>query len=366
MTEDRQIHLHTDQFRRARLEIEGVEIKVVASNIRIGNIDWQSVRLVSGTGNEGSIVLVEALSSFGSTVHVEDQQGRDQRIHQGDKFLGVLANRHSGTSESGGIPADGIDINPDQELHLLSTGGIVGINTGIPRMMRQEPLRLMPLGLIANSDGKPIDLIEQFGGHHERLNGSAPIIIVCGTSAEVGKTTTSAALIRALKERGLNTGGTKFAGTGRMRDILSFNDAGAFPWMDFPDVGLPTTYTSAERFTKGMYTLFNLLNSGNPKPDVIVAEAGGDPIEANIPTFLSNQSLMRNVRSIVIVSGDVMGMIGTVDYLRRFTNAPLFLTDPKDRNPVSTRERVRQELPEIPIFNPLNAIEVANITSQIT
>lgn len=355
----------TRLFKEGGTEIEGISAKAIASNIRHGNIDWQNARLVNGMGNEGNIVLVEALGNLGSTVHVEDQQGRDQGIYQGDRFLGVLANRHSGTSESGGIPTEGIDIHPDQELHLLSTGGIIGINTGIPRMKKQEPFRLKPLGLVANQEGTPLDLIEQFGGHQETLNASAPIVMVCGTSAEVGKTTTSASLIRAFREQGLNVGGAKFAGTGRMRDILNLRDAGAFPWIDFPDVGLPTTYTSPERFTNGIYTLFNLMNQGDPKPEMIVAEAGGDPIEANIPTFLSNQSLMKNVSSIVIVSGDVMGMMGTVDYLRKFTDKPLFLADPKDRNPVSTRERVGQVLPRIPIFNSLDTSEVASIASQI-
>ncbi|MBI5123618.1 hypothetical protein HZA75_07205 [Candidatus Roizmanbacteria bacterium] len=75
---------------------------------------------------------------------------------------------------------------------------------------------------------------------------------------------------------------------------------------------------------------------------------------------------MRNVRAIVIAPGDVMGMMGTVSYLRQFTNAPLYLTDPKDRNPVSTRERVQHELPGIQIFNSLNPAEIYAIATQIT
>lgn len=275
-----------DRLRGRGVEIEGISIKCVASNIRRSDINWGGMKLIQGRGMEGNLVAVEALGNTGSRNQVENQQGRDERIYQGDKFVGVLANRHSGTSESGGIPDEGINITPDLELHLLAAGGIVGVNTGIPPRMRQEPFRLKPLGLIATQEEKPLDLVELSGGNHEMLNPSAPIVMVCGTSAEVGKTTTSAGLIRALKDQGLEVAGTKFAGTGRMRDILNLRDAGAFPWIDFPDVGLPTTYTNEERFTKGTYTLFNWINSGEPKPDIIVAEAGGNPIEANIPTFL--------------------------------------------------------------------------------
>lgn len=162
---------------------------------------------------------------------------------------------------------------------------IVGIKSGVPARATKEPLPLKPLGLVSY-DGKPLDLIELSGGHHETLDQSAPIIMVCGTSAEVGKTTTSVGLIKAFHEKGVQAAATKFAGTGRMRDILSLRDAGAVPWIDFPEVGLATTYTSPARFIKGIYTLFNYVNQG--KPHVIVAEAGGDPIEANIPTFLTD------------------------------------------------------------------------------
>lgn len=347
------------------IEIEGIPIKCVSSNVRRPDVPWAEMKLISGIGREGNLVVVEALTSSGFRTDIENQHGKDERIYQGDKFVAVLANRHSGTSESGDIPPEGIDISAHEGivLDLLAAGAIVGIKSGLPGKAGQEPLKLKPLGLVAH-DGKPLDLIELSGGHHESLGPSAPIIVVCGTSAEVGKTTTSTGLIRALREEGLQVAGTKFAGTGRMRDILSLRDAGARPWLDFPDVGLATTYTSPERFTKGTYTLFNYINAGNP--DMIIAEAGGDPIEANIPTFLQDQALMRNVKAFVIVAGDVMGMMGTVPYIRKYApDLPIFLADPKGRNAVTTRERIRHELPGFPIFNSLDQKEVQGIARQI-
>lgn len=351
-----------ERLAERKIEIGGVTVKCVVSNIRRPDIPWSSYQLVYGKGREGNLVLVEAKTSYGFRVEVENQKGRDERIYQGDRFVAVLANRHSGTSESGDIPADGIDIQEGQELHLLSAGGVVGIKSGVPGR-GQEPLTLKPLGLVA-ANGKPVDLIELSGGHHEILGPSVPIIVVCGTSAEVGKTTTSTGLIRAFSVEGLQVAGTKFSGTGRMRDILSLRDAGAIPWLDFPDVGLATTYTSPERFTKGVYTLFNYVNAGNP--DIIIAEAGGDPIEANVPTFLQNPELMKNVKAIVLVAGDVMGMMGSIAYLRKYApDIPIFLTDPKGRNPVTTRERVAHELPGFTIFNSLDPVEVQTIARQI-
>lgn len=349
----------TGQF----IEVGGTSVKCVASNIRRPVKDWNAnIKLVQSIGREGDLIVVEALSDFGSTRHVENQTGRDERIYEGDKFVGVLANRFSGTSESGGISPEGIEFCGNTVVHLLATGGVIGINTGIPQRLLQQPFALKPLGIL-HKDGKTLNLSEMFGPWDEFLHQSAPIVLVCGTSAEVGKTTTAASLIRALRVEGIKTAGTKFAGTGRMRDILTLRDAGAFPWLDFPDIGLATTYTGSERFKRATYTLFNHINVQNP--DIIVAEAGGDPIEANIPTFLANEDLMRYVSSIIVVAGDVMGMMGTVDYLRRYTTIPIFLVDPKDRNSVTTRERIRQVLPGLQVFNSLQPYEVKEIAQQI-
>jgi len=351
-----------ERLSERKIEVGGVTVKCIASNVRRPDVPWNSYQLVPGKGMEGNLVVVEAKTSSGFRNEVESQKGRDERIYQGDRFVAVLANRHSGTSESGDIPTGGIDIYEEQELHLLSAGGVVGIKSGIP-YGGQEPLVLKPLGLVAEN-GKPIDLIELSGGHHETLNPSAPIILVCGTSAEVGKTTTSTGLIRSLTGQGIQAAATKFSGTGRMRDILSLHDAGATPWLDFPDVGLATTYTSPERFTKGIYTLFNYVNAGNP--DIIIAEAGGDPIEANVPTFLQDPELMKNVKATVLVAGDVMGMMGSITYLKKYApDMTIFLTDPKGRNSVTTRERVAHELPGFIIFNSLNPAEIQTVTRHI-
>lgn len=347
------------------IEVGGVSVKCIASNIRKPYQQWSTgLHLIRGVGQEGDLVIVEALSEYGSTTHVENQTGRDERIHKGDKFVGVLANRFSGTSESGIVPREGIKFYEDSVVHLLSTGGVIGINTGIPQRMRQEPFMLRPLGILQKDDGRQLNLAEMCDPWHESLCQSAPIVLVCGTSAEVGKTTTAVALIRALNIEGLQTAGVKFAGTGRMRDILALRDAGALPWLDFPDAGLATTYTGSERFRKATYTLFNYVNAA--KPNIIVAEAGGDPIEANIPTFLSDRTMMKYITGIVIVAGDVMGMMGSIDYFRRYTSTvPFFLVDPKDRNFVTTRERVRQELPGMPIFNSMRFDEVQEVARKL-
>ena len=113
--------------------IAGVQVKCIPSNIRVTNFSWSGVELVNGVGHEGNLVLVEAATEIGSVSTLENSYGTYQKFHRGDKFVFVLANRYSGTSESGGIPNSGMRIKKGTELHLMSRAGIVGKMTDIPK-----------------------------------------------------------------------------------------------------------------------------------------------------------------------------------------------------------------------------------------
>ena len=202
------------------------------------------------------------------------------------------------------------------------------------------------------------------GGHHQKLSVSAPIVLVFGTSAEVGKTTTTVGMIRAFIAEDRKTAAVKVSGSGGLVEELNYRDAGAFPWLDFQDVGLPTTYTSPDRFKGALYTVFNYTNI--TKPDIIVAETGGDPIESNIPTMLADTQFMQYVKAFIIVPSDVMGMMGIISYLSKSTpSKPMYFAYPKDRNIVTTNVRVKSVLPGTKMFNSLDLQDTRKIARMI-
>ena len=100
-----------DRLYERKTEIAGITVKCVVSNIRRPNIDWQQMQLIPGLGREGNLVVVEAKISSGYRTEVEDQQGRDERIYQGDRFVAVLANRHT-------LARQNLEIFPQKELKL--------------------------------------------------------------------------------------------------------------------------------------------------------------------------------------------------------------------------------------------------------
>ena len=348
----------------AHREILGFPVKAICSNIRRQDVDWNQYEIASsGIGCEGDIVIAQALGNTGSTTHVENQQGRDVRLFQNDHFVGVLGHRHSGTSEYGELPDDGkLSISPDTQADLLCFGGILGQGICVPNNKTCKTFFKVRITAIVKMGDRNLNLIDLYPEWEKEMIPSAPIIFNCGTSAEIGKTTSSSSIIRALKRRGLKVGATKLAGTGRFRDLLSMRDAGADAYYDFPDVGLASTYTSSDRSYPAAISLFNKLN--REKMDVIVAEMGGDIIEANIPSILSSKEVMRYAAGVVHSSGDVLGIMGSLQQYQEFgVEAPIQITLPKDRNNAGTLARLKQR--GLEAFNSLDEADCDRVVEQL-
>ncbi|MBU1015547.1 NAD-dependent epimerase/dehydratase family protein [Patescibacteria group bacterium] len=348
------------------IEVAGHRVKLVASNIRQPDFNWSNTELSKeGKAHEGDLALAEVTTDSGSTIRIEDYYGRDERIYRGDRVIVVFGNRRTGTSEFGEIPEEGWNISSDNIVDLMCHGGIVGCIREIPARMIQTPTRLKVLGLLQEK-GRNLNLCDLFPEWDRKLKPSAPIIANLGSGAELGKTTTAAVLIRALKAQGLIVAASKMAGTGRYRDLLELRDAGADIFLDFPDVGLPSTYTTAERYIPAIRTLINRLNE--EAPDVIVAEFGGDIIEANIPTFLQHPEFKPLVQAILHSSGDILSMKGSCDYYRKWgfspDNIPFYLTYPKGRNNYGSSIRIQEQL-NLPAFDNQSDREATQVIQNV-
>jgi hypothetical protein len=315
-------------------------IKCAASDTRFDE-PRDDVAVVHGIGREGDLVLVEALASSGAYRDVENLDGRSMRIHAGQRFIAVLGHRESSQCLVGGVPQEGTDTR-EAQLHLLTNGGIVGTCRCWPGYMG-PPLPLTCLGLLCR-DGRTINAADRVQRWCPELTSSAPIVLVAATAAEAGKTTLSARIISGLSRRhGMRVAGTKLAGTGCLEDVLQHLDAGARRVLDFPDVGLPSTYTAPERYVPAIRTLLERLNED--ALDVIVGELGGDFIWANIPTLLQTPDVMRHVVGMALLPLDVVAGIGAIRLLEDWGVAvPVHVVVPHLRNPEAARLRIRRFL----------------------
>ncbi|MBR0607492.1 hypothetical protein QRD88_03080 [Bacillus safensis] len=336
-------------------------IKCAASDTRF-NESFEGIKVDYGIGKEGDLVLVEVLSNSGAYSEIENLDGRSMKLYIGQKFIAVLGNRESSKNLVGGIPAEGINITDNTILHLLTNGGIVGYCKSSPYYMG-EPLSLKCVGLLKRED-KVLNTADNVGDWCEELGETTPILLIAGTATDAGKTTLTSNIISILSNKyNLELAGTKLAGTGCLEDVLQHKDAGAKWVMDFPDVGLPSTYTSPERYKKGIRTLLNRLNK--KEPDLIVAELGGDIIWANIPTLLTMPDVMKNVIGIVLVPLDILGVIGSFSLFEKWeVTTPVHLVNSPFRNTYASQIR-NEKYVGVKSYDPTNEEDVNNLVEQI-
>jgi hypothetical protein len=193
-------------------------------------------------------------------------------------------------------------------------------------------------------DGRPMNTQDSIKYVTGDLIQSKPILLVAGTATDVGKTTVTTNIIqRLVYEQGLKVAATKLSGTGSMEDTLHHRDAGATVTLDFPDVGLPSTYTTSDKY---MICIRTLLSKANEKqPDVIVSELGGDIIWANIPTLLTAPDIMQHVIGLVLVPLDVLGAIGTMQLLHEWNvTVPVHIINSPFRNNLASQMRLKRFL----------------------
>ena len=130
--------------------------------------------------------------------------------------------------------------------HMVAGGGIASRAVSWHDRIVRGPTHITPIGLLADADGKRINLRDFAIDTGTQMSESLPTIVaIIGTAMDAGKTQTAAFLVRGLIAAGLRVGYAKITGTGAGGDTWLLKDAGADPVLDFTDAGLASTYLAA-------------------------------------------------------------------------------------------------------------------------
>ena len=154
------------------------------------------------TGNivpsSGDLVLAR-VDVLGQHRGIESKNGGRCNLFPGDQIIVCYGNRYAPDQFEAEVPQD---LSP---CSLVAAGGMAS-QVLSQHVSMKTPTAITPIGLIGDSEGKPVNLVD-WALPAIDWNGVMPhIISVLGTSMNAGKTTSAAYLIRGLKSAGFKVG----------------------------------------------------------------------------------------------------------------------------------------------------------------
>jgi len=292
------------------MKLSNFKIKGVSSIVRDRQLNSKILNGTSGLdvvpdkfSKRGDLVLVRVAAENSGYCSLENINGRSESLYQGDYFIGVLGNRYSCQNYYGHWDAAPLS---SAKISLLTNGGIIGICDDAP-LYKGMQIELEPIGVLADKESA-INIFTQY----ETVNIipiEKPLIFVCATSGETGKTTVTKNIIKEIKKINplLKIAGVKLSGTGCMEDILEMKDAGADAVADLCDVGVVSSYDDYEIIRIGILRLLSLKKFESM--DAFICEFGGDFTGGNVNNVLQDREIMKHVKRIVFNYYDVAGLI---------------------------------------------------------
>jgi hypothetical protein len=298
-------------------------------------------------GLEGAVCAFE-LGWDAPSIVVEEASGRSMILAPGDIFLGTTGYRESTRWAVGGMPKRGLV--PGSSYWVLAECGVVGDLTGDSPQAMAHLGQVKYLGTVASGDGVHLNM-RQFAVTVEppAADCGAPLFLVLGTSAEVGKTTAATVVLRSLRRKGATRiTALKATGTSSFSEIAVYRDFGANQIFDCVDFGLPTTYPTDR---SGMKEVFSgVLDTCLSIPsDAVLVECGGDILGANVPVFLDCLRHRRSDAKVILAAADALGALSAKGILEDKGFVVALITGPCT-DTVTLQART-QTLCEVPAIN---------------
>jgi hypothetical protein len=294
-----------------------------------------AIQLRSECGGEGDICAFE-LPGDASAITVEAPTGRMMTIAPGDAFLATPGYREARRWAVGTVPDGGLV--PGNDYWVLSESGVVGELISHSLLQMGHLGRVNYLGVVGGDRGETLNIrrfsVTSSGG----TDRNAPVYLILGSSAGVGKTTAGVAVLRALRRQGHATVvALKATGTSSLAEITRYLDFGAAQAFDCVDFGFPTTYPVGR---KGIIKIFfNAIDFCFSLPaDALVVECAGDPVSANAPELLSCLKARRSDFKIILAAADALGAMGAKHALSQIGLVISLITGPCTDTPI-LRER---------------------------
>lgn len=335
------------------LSVERVEAAKSAYTTRRVDQSRMQRLITEASPKAGDLVLARVVE-IEQHKRIEQPDSRMSILFPDDEIIVAYGNRYAPDQFEAVVPGS------LEACHLVAAGGVAG--TVISSHLSLElPTTIQPLGLIADIDGRVLNVSEAGLPVLPAQVKRPPVIGVVGTSMNAGKTTTAAHLIRGLSRAGRAVGAAKVTGTGAGKDIWLMRDAGAASAYDFTDAGVPTTYLLPGREIERIMTrLTNQL--ARDGAEVIVLEIADGLFQQETSTLLTSPTGKRTLDALIFAAGDAMGAAAGVNWLRERKLPIRAVSGALTASPLAVREAA--EMCDLPVLD-LEALSEASVGDQI-
>lgn len=296
-------------------------------------------------------VIYGVISRIGEHSSLENASGRIHQIHDGTKAVFVFGNRYAPDYYEGLVPD-----KMTKDVDLLARSGMVGVMKTKNALIK-DPTKVRAFGYVWDHVNEKILNTRDFSlirpNRTVKKYPRSPMILICGTSMNSGKSMAAAACCWALRSLGYKVRACKVTGTASLKDILHMNDAGADPYADFTYLGHPSTYMLPEEELLAVFNLLDLKFANNPKNFWVVELADG-VMQRETAILLNAPQVRERIHKLVFCASDAFGAIGGVRILaQNFNLVPDLLSGVCSSSPLLVREL--SAFTDIPVFNSAEA-----------
>lgn len=269
---------------------------------------------------DGVIVVVEVLDDKKLYNQLELRNGRFSTAKKGDIIIVALGQRRALKGFVGDIPKE---IHIGDKIHLLNMGGVAGVCTSTNSHAVGRPMRLKVLGAACDKKGKILTIKDYTLFHPaQKIIITVPLIMVSGTSMNVGKTSVASEIIKHASHKGYRFAAAKVAGIAALKDTEAMEDYGACAITSFLDAGYSSTIGLNGDVTALTYGALHYLTQEN-NPDAIVIECGDGILgEYGVKTILKDTALRKHIKAHIGCAYDPVGALKLSEICTKM-NVPL-------------------------------------------
>jgi hypothetical protein len=279
----------------------------------------------------GDLVLAR-VEKIGSHKRIQLTSGRPSELYQGDIVVLACGARYAPDQY------EGLAMIDPAGADMLAGGGVIGQMRAANERM-SGPTRVMPIGLLSNRDGQPLNIADYSLPTLPNLAKprNLTVIAAVGASMNAGKTTAVASLAHGLTRAGYKVAALKVTGTGAYGDYNAYLDAGAGYVADFVDAGMASTYLEpVSRVVEGMETLLG--HAAENGCNVALVELADGIFQGETSAILERKEFSMGVDGVMFAAPCAASTAGGCAVLRSMEIEPAVVTGMVSRSPLATSE----------------------------